>query len=103
MLALNTPVSLETHLAALRNNGRTEELLKLLGHYEQLRLSNAVPPEVCEQLRTGEWHLMQQSNKWSFVPIRYDTHFVTLPAELLVTNVFEAQPLKFRLQGLPTQ
>ena len=102
MLALNTPVSLETHLAALRNNGRTEELLKLLGHYEQLRLSNAVPPEVCEQLRTGEWHLMQQSNKWSFVPIRYDTHFVTLPAELLVTNVFEAQPLKFRLQGLPT-
>ena len=38
MLALDSPVSLETSLSALKANGRTEEMLKLLGEYEQLRL-----------------------------------------------------------------
>ena len=38
MLALDSAVSLETTLDALKANGRTEEMLKLLGEYEQLRL-----------------------------------------------------------------
>src|ERR1039458_8993023 len=41
MLALDSAVSLETNLNALKANGRTEEMLKLLGEYEQLRLSRS--------------------------------------------------------------
>ena len=101
MLALDTPVSLETHLGALKQNGRTEEMLKLLGEYEQLRLSGAVPKSVREKLRTGEWHLVRESGKPTFLPIRYDTQRVSVPGELRVTNTFGAQPLKFRLQAVP--
>ncbi|OHB65635.1 MAG: hypothetical protein A2Y77_03625 [Planctomycetes bacterium RBG_13_62_9] len=101
MLALDTPVSLETNLAALKRNGRTEEMLKLLGTYEQLRLSGAVPKTVREKLRTGEWHLLRQGDKPAFTPVRYDAQRVNVPGELRVTNTFAAQPLKFRLQAAP--
>lgn len=102
MLALDTPVSLETNLAALKRNGRTEEMLKLLGRCEQLRLGGAVPKPVREKLRTGEWHLVQEGDKSAFAPIRYDVQRVDVPGELRVTNTFGAQPLKFRLQAVPT-
>jgi len=102
MLALDTPVSLETTLAALKRNGRAEESLKLLGRYEQLRLKNAVPPGVREQLKTGQWHLTGESNRWAFAPIRYDTQRVRIPGELHVTNAYADQPLKFRLQAAPS-
>jgi hypothetical protein len=100
MLALDTPVSLETNLAALKRNGRTEEMLSLLGKYEQLRLSGAVPKSMQEKLRTGEWHLVQEADKPAFVPIRYDVQQVDVPGELRVTNMFGVQPLKFRLQAV---
>jgi hypothetical protein len=102
MLALDTPVSLETNLAALKRNGRTEEMLKLLGRYEQLRLGGAVPQSVREKLRTGEWHLVQEGGKLAFAPIRYDAQHVDVSGELRVMNTFAAQPLKFRLQAVPT-
>jgi hypothetical protein len=116
MLALDTPVSLETNLAALRRNGRTEEMLSLLGRYEQLRLGGAlprvegVPPSnrgleardtMRQRLRTGEWHLVHEGDEPAFAPIRYDVQPVDLPGELRVTNPFGAQPLKFRLQAAP--
>ena len=98
MLAMNTPVSLETHLAALKSNGRTEEMLKLLGDYERLRLSGVVASAVREHLRTGEWHRVDTG----FVPIRYDVQRPVVPGEFCVTNIFAAQPLQFRLQAVPT-
>jgi len=102
MLAMDTPVSLETHLGALKENGRTEEMLNLLGEYERLRLSGELPKSVREKLRTGEWHLVRQNGKPTFLPIRYDVQRVSVPGELHVTNTFGAQPLKFRLQAVPT-
>jgi len=101
MLALETPVSLETNLAALKRNGRTEEMLRLLGRYEQLRLSDSVPKSVREKLRMGEWHLVPEGDKPAFRPIRYDVQRVNVPGELRVANTFGAQPLKFRLQAAP--
>jgi len=101
MLALDTPVSLETNLAALKRNGRTEEMLKLLGGYEQLRLDGTVPKTVRDKLRMGEWHLTRDGSKPAFSLIRYDVQRVTVPGELTVTNAFGAQPLKFRLQAVP--
>jgi hypothetical protein len=102
MLALDCPVSLETNLSALRQNGRTEELLKLLGRYERLRLSSTVPPHVRQRLREGEWHMTSVDGKPVFRPVRYDTRRVSLPGEVAVRNPFAAQPLALRLKAAPT-
>ncbi len=98
MLALDSGVSLETSLAALQANGRTEEMLKLLGEYEQVRLSGSVPKTVREQLAQGEWHMT--GNK-EFHPIRYDAQRISIPGVATVTDTYEEQPLKFRLQVTP--
>jgi hypothetical protein len=99
MLALDSAGSLETNMSALKANGRSEEMLKLLGGYEQLRLSGAVPQGVREQLAAGEWHMTRPGE---FHPIRYDAQRVVIPGEITLKNDFEAQPLKFRLQVAPT-
>ena len=98
MLALDSAVSLETNLSALKANGRSEEMLKLLGEYEQLRLSGAVPKAVRQQLAQGEWHMTRRGE---FHPIRYDAQRVATPGEITLKNEFEEQPLKFRLQVTP--
>jgi hypothetical protein len=98
MLALDSAVSLETNLNALKANGRTEEMLKLLGEYEQLRLSGAVQKAVREQLAKGEWHMTRRGE---FHPIRYYARRVAIPEEITLKNDFNEQPLKFRLQVAP--
>jgi hypothetical protein len=102
MIALDAPVSLETHLGALKRNGRTEEMLALLGECERLRLSGAVPPAVREQLKTGEWHLVRDGGRRSFVPIRYDVQRIAASGKISVTNSFAVQPLQFRLECVPS-
>jgi hypothetical protein len=102
MLALNSPVSLETSLAALKANGRSEEMLKLLGEYEQLRLSDPVSDKTREKLRTGEWHMARQGSHRVFQPVRYDVKRADSDQEVWVTNEFQEQPLKFRLEAVPT-
>ena len=102
MLALDTPVSLETNLSALKQNGRTRELLALLGRWERLRLSGKVPAAVREKLRQGEWHLVEIDGKPAFRPVRYDTRRVEAGQTVTLTNAFAAQPLAFRLQAAPT-
>ena len=98
MLALDSAVSLETNLTALKANGRTEEMLKLLGEYEQLRLSGAVPKAVRQQLTAGEWHMTRLGE---FHPIRYDAQRVAIPGEITLKNDFGEQLLKFRLKMAP--
>jgi hypothetical protein len=98
MLALNSPVSLETSLAALKANGRTEEMLKLLGEYEQLRLSGVVPASVREKLRTGEWH---RDGEHVIRPVLYDVKRMENTEEVSFPNEFGEQPFKFRLQAMP--
>lgn len=100
MLSLDAPVSLETNLNALKANGRTEEMLKLLGKYEKLRLQKALPESVLTTLRSGEWHALWRSENPDFHPVRYDTQRVRIPGEILVQNEFGPQPLKFRLQAV---
>jgi hypothetical protein len=95
MLALASAVSLETTLNALKANGRSEEMLRVLGEYEQLRLSGAVPEAVREQLANGEWH---QTQRGEFHPIRYNAQRAAVPGEISLTNEFGEQSLKFRLQ-----
>ncbi len=97
MLALDTPVALETHLDALKKNGRTEEMLKLLGDYEHLRLGGGVPAPARALLATGEWHRVGNA----FTPIRYDVARLAAGEEREFANRFAAQPLQFRLQCVP--
>ena len=73
-------------------------MLKLLGEYEQLRLSGSVPETVREQLAQGEWHMTGDKE---FHPIRYDVQRIAIPGAVTVTDKYEDQPLKFRLQVTP--
>jgi len=98
MLALDSAGSLETTMSALRANGRTEEMLKLLGEYEQVRLSGTLSKTVREQLAQGEWHMTPRGE---FHPIRYDAQRIAVPGEITSKNGFEEQTLKFRLQVAP--
>jgi hypothetical protein len=95
MLALDLPVSLETNLSALKANGRSEEMLRLMGEYEQLRLSGAVSKPVRDQLTKGEWHMTRPGE---FHPVSYDAQGMAVPGEIQTRNQFADQPLKFRLQ-----
>jgi hypothetical protein len=97
-LALDSAISLETSLSALKANGRSEEMLRQLREYEQLRLSGGVPEQVRRQLAHGEWHM---TSRGEFHPIRYDAQRVTVPGEVTVTDSYEEQSLKFRLQVAP--
>lgn len=99
MLALDSAVSLETNLNALKANGRSEEMLKLLGEYERLRLRGAVPKKVRQQLASGEWHMTRPGE---FHTISYDAQRVAVPGEIAMSNEFGEQPLKFRLQVAPS-
>jgi hypothetical protein len=99
MLALDSPVSLETNLSALKANGRTEEMLTLLHKYEQLRLSGAAPKAVRQQLATGEWHMTRPGE---FHRIRYDAQRAAVPGEITLRNEYGDQPLKFRIQVAPS-
>jgi len=98
MLALDSAISLETNLNALKANGRSEEMLRLLARYEKLRLSGAVPKAVREKLAQGEWHMTQHEE---FNPIRYDVQRMDIPGKIILKNVFDEQPLKFRMQVAP--
>ncbi len=94
MLALDSPVSLETNLKTLLQNGRTEEMLRLLGDYEQLRLNGTVPASIREKLATGEWHRIDNV----FRPVNYAVTRISAGGERAVTNAGAVQPLQFRLQ-----
>ncbi|MGB6687372.1 MAG: hypothetical protein WBE76_05975 [Terracidiphilus sp.] len=98
MLALDSAISFETTLSALKANGRTQEMLNLLNAYEQLKQSGAVPAAVRKRLVQGEWHM---TTPGEFHPIRYDPQLLTAPGEVIVRNTFQEQPLKFRLQVMP--
>jgi len=101
MLALDAPVSLETHLSSLKQNGRTQELLTLLGRYEDLRLSGAVPAAVRQTLLRGEWHLEDGDGRPALRPVRYETRRLAAGDAAEMTNAFAAQPIRFRLRAVP--
>ena len=101
MLALDTPVSMETHVAALGKNGRTEEMLRLLGRWERLRLSGKVPEAVRDRLREGEWHLEEADGKPALRPVAYEARRLSAPGEATAVNRFADQPLAFRLEAVP--
>jgi len=97
-LALDTPISIETNMKDLKANGRTDEMLNILGEYERMRTNGTVPPALRENLSNGEWHLVSDGNKKVFYPVNYNSKRVEMPASIAVSNEYDPQPLKFRLQ-----
>ena len=101
MLAFDSPGALETTLGILQSNRRSEEMLKTLRDYEQLRLSGAVPQLVREKLREGEWHLTRDATGAALRPIEYRQQRAEFPGEIRIGNRFGKQPIKFRLKAQP--
>jgi len=88
-------------------NARQSEYLAMLGNYERLRLSCAVPESIRAKLREPkeEFHLAQTADgRWQFVPTDYAVHKVTGPDDgsqkWTVVNRYAAQPLRLRIQAL---
>jgi hypothetical protein len=102
MIALDTPVSVQTRLSDLQTNGRTDEMFGLLGNYEQIRLANLVPAALRASMRSGEWHLVKNNGRWAFAPASYQVFSVTAPGQVSITNQFASQPLRFRLEAAPS-
>lgn len=101
-VALDSPLSIETTLDQLRTNGRVREMFQQLAEYERLRIGNKVSATVRERLTQGEWHLQGHDSEVTFSPIRYDSSRLDVPGDLIVKDVPRPQPLKFRLQALPS-
>lgn len=99
-LALGSGMGLETTSSWLSGNGRSDEILKMLAAYEQLRLSGSVPASTREKLAQGEWHMTAPGE---FHQVHYDEQRVALPATVTVPLPIAApaQPFKFRLRVMP--
>jgi hypothetical protein len=102
MLALNAPLSLETTLSQLEANGRTDEMLGMIGRYDRLRLANAVPKSVRAKLRSGEWHMSVSGNQVNFIPVHEKSARIGVPGQLRIRGRGGAQPLRFRIRALAT-
>ncbi len=100
MFALDSPVSLETTLAALKANGRTEEMLGLLGEYETLRLGYGMNAALRAKLRSGEWFLEKSNGKTVFKPSHYDVKRTAVPGTVHFSNEYGPQNLRFRLEAV---
>ncbi|MDD4871533.1 MAG: hypothetical protein PHR77_13330 [Kiritimatiellae bacterium] len=105
----SVPWSLETSTGVLTGNGRTPENLALCKIYEELRFRNYFSDRVKEVLRTPrqDFKLVEKgSGQWQMHPVNYG------PARLLSLegntvsrfthdNLFQEQPLKFRIKARP--
>lgn len=102
MLALGSPVSVETTLQVLKKNGRTEKILGLLSAVNHLRLSRTLTQERRDKLRTGAWRIIADKSEPRFHPSSYETKRVELPSEIEFYNPFGTQPIQFRLRIVPS-
>ncbi len=82
-------------------------LLTLMGRYERLRLSGAVPESIKARLRApgDEFRLRKTDDgTWQFIPTNYLSHKVTGldngTSTWKVSNRFGAQPLKLKIEAL---
>lgn len=107
-LAWDTPMSFQQiRVGQQPPNARQDEYLGLIGRYERLRLSKAVPESVLARLRKPreEFRLVgSQANGPQFVPTDYTTHKVTGLRDgsnrWAVQNRFGRQPLRLRIEAL---
>jgi len=99
-LGLNSGLGVETDLASLRANGRSEEILSMMGRWERLRRSGTLTPSARQCLLQGEWHI---TGAGQLLPVQYRDQQSTLPGPvtLALPDSFPAQPLKFRARVEP--
>lgn len=103
MLGYDVPLSIETDFNRLKNNGRSEEMLKQLAVLDKLRSSRKVPPQVLARLRAGYWRLTDGGGKMRLSPLYLQTDKLNLPREVEIDNAGPPQPLTLRVRALPSQ
>lgn len=102
-----SPISLETNLSTLKQNGRTMEILSRCKEWETLRIQNYFSETVKAELRKpGIEHTLRKSpnGEYDVYPVRYEPrHRITGLDDgsqiWTSANTFERQPIKLRLRA----
>lgn len=102
LLAEDVPGSVETDMGQMVANRRTEEMFKRLHGYEALRLSRSVPLAIREQLKRGDWRLVDRNGQPLLYPVQYPMHYARIPGTLRLESEGRSQPFRFRLEILPS-
>jgi len=103
MMAYDIPLSIETHINSLKKLGRANEFLSLLGLWDKYRLQGIAPQSLKDKMKKGNWHLKVTNNKPLFYPREYKKQYIKQGQNsFTVANTFKNQPLKFKMQVMPT-
>ena len=103
MLALDTPVSLETQPGGPEAQRADRGAAAPAGPIRAAAtVGGPCPRRSAAKLRQGEWHMRRTGGKPDFRPVRYDVQRLAAPGPAARrSNRFAPQPLRFRLQAVP--
>ncbi len=87
------------------NNEKFQRFARIAKKYEELRLRDIVPDSIKEKLAVpgAEFVLEEENGEYRFRPVVYSKHTVISDgndSEVVVKNLFSAQPLKVRIEAL---
>ncbi|MBI4927998.1 MAG: hypothetical protein HY835_09550 [Anaerolineae bacterium] len=104
-LGFDLPIGFETEIAALRDNGITNQACELIKQYENLRTTGYFSQEILALLRQPgkEFHLIEGARgNFGFREQIFASHCVNEAAgeNWTVKNTFQPQKLNFKITGL---
>ncbi|MEM3792203.1 MAG: hypothetical protein QXH47_02655 [Candidatus Bathyarchaeia archaeon] len=106
-LGYDSPLSIETTVHDLRENGWTPEILSIVKNYEELRLRNILSEEERRRLRElgAEFRLIKPSkNRWVLRRVKHFEHYVKgingVDNEWTIYSDFEEPSFELRIQAL---
>lgn len=104
-LGFDLPIGFETEIAALRDNGITNQACELIKQYENLRTAGYFSQEILAMLRQPgkEFHLIEDAREnYGFREQVFASHCVREAAgeSWMVRNTFQPQKLNFKITGM---
>lgn len=104
----DSPLSIETTVRNLRENGWTPEVLSIIKSYEELRLRNILSEDERRKLREpgAEFRLAKASeDRWIIRPVKHFEHYVRsingVDNRWAIFNEFEKPSFELRIRALP--
>ena len=104
----DSPLSIETTLRDLKENGWTPEMLYIIKSYEELRLRNIFSEDEKRRLREpgAEFRLTKVSDdRWIIRSVKHFEHYVRgingVDNKWFIFNEFERPSLELRIRALP--
>lgn len=101
MMALDSPIAMQSDVATLQKNARAEEMVRLLGQYETVRLAHKLPADFRNRLRHSEWQMVPDGAGHVFRPVNFEALRLDTPGVGTLHNPRGRQPLAFRLRAEP--